>query len=99
MEYEQEQQWVAEIKKYVAENLVLSKIGDEELKEKIKDIVEQKLSGQYCTIKQRFSIVQQVYSSIRGFGLLDSIMADDTITEVMINGPDNIFIEQKGKLF
>ena len=31
MEYEQEQQWVAEIKKYVAENLVLSKIGDEEL--------------------------------------------------------------------
>ena len=34
-----------------------------------------------------------------GFGLLDSIMADDTITEVMINGPDHIFIEQNGRLF
>ena len=45
------------------------------------------------------SIVQQVYSSIRGFGLLDSILTDDTITEVMINGPENIFIEQNGRLF
>ena len=43
--------------------------------------------------------MQQVYSSIRGFGLLDSILTDDTITEVMINGPDNIFIEQKGRLY
>src|SRR5699024_1443826 len=35
---------------------------------------------------------------IRGFGLLDSIISDDTITEVMINGPDNIFIEKNGRL-
>ena len=38
-------------------------------------------------------------SSIRGFGLLDSIIKDDTITEVMINGPENVFIEQNGRLF
>lgn len=44
------------------------------------------------------SIVQQVYSSIRGLGLLDTIMTDDTITEVMINGPENIFIEKNGRL-
>lgn len=31
--------------------------------------------------------------------MLDSIMNDDTITEVMINGPDNIFVEQNGRLF
>lgn len=98
MEYEQEQQWVADIKKYVADNLPLSKMGDDELKEAIKEIVEQRLAGRYCTIKQRSSIARQVYSSIRGFGLLDTIMSDDTITEVMINGPENIFIEQKGRL-
>ena len=40
-----------------------------------------------------------MYSSIRGFGLLDSIIKDDTITEVMINGPENVFIEQNGRLF
>ena len=99
MDFEQEQQFVAEIKKYVTENLPLSKMSDEELEEKVEEIVQQKLSGVYCSIEQRVSIIQQVYSSIRGFGLLDSIISDDTITEVMINGPENVFIEQNGRLF
>lgn len=99
MDFEQEQKIVADIKRYVTDNLPLSKLEDEELEEKIEDIVAQKLQGVYCSIDQKVSIVQQVYSSIRGFGLLDSIISDDTITEVMINGPDNVFIEQSGKLF
>lgn len=99
MDFEREQQFVAEIKKYVTENLPLNKMEDAELEEKIEEIVAQKLQGMYCSIDQRVSIVQQVYSSIRGFGLLDSIISDDTITEVMINGPENVFIEQNGRLF
>ena len=99
MNFEQEQKIVSEIKQYVAENLPLSKMEDADLEEKIEEIVLQKLQGTYCPIDQRVSIVQQVYSSIRGFGLLDSIMDDDTITEVMINGHKNIFIEQNGRLF
>ncbi len=96
---ENEEQIVAEVKKYVTENLPLAQLEDEELEEKIEDIVRERLEGVYCPIATRVSIVQQVYSSIRGFGLLDTIMTDDTITEVMINGPENIFIEQKGRLF
>ncbi len=99
MDFEQEQQFVKDIRSYVTENLPLSKIEDDELQEKIEEIVSQKLVGIYCSIDQRVSIIEQVFSSIRGFGLLDSIIKDDTITEVMINGPDNIFIEQKGRLF
>lgn len=99
MDVEQEMQIVSEIKQYVTDNLPLSQLSDEELEGKIEVIVEEKLRGRYCPIEKRVSIVQQVYSSIRGFGLLDTIMSDDTITEVMINGPENIFIEQKGRLF
>lgn len=99
MQFEEEQQFVAEIKKYVSDNLPLSKMEDEELEKEIEAVVNEKLNGQYCPINQRVSMVQQVYSSIRGFGLLDSIISDDTITEVMINGPDNVFIEQSGRLF
>lgn len=99
MDFELEQQLVSELKKYVTENFSLSKMSDEELEEKIEEIVIQRLGNQYCSIDQRVSIVQQIYSSIRGFGLLDSIMNDDTITEVMINGPENVFIEQNGRLF
>lgn len=99
MDFEYEQQFVADIKKYVTENLALSKISDDELQQKIEVIVEQRIGSLYCPIEQRVSIVEQVYSSLRGFGLLDSIIKDDTITEVMINGPENVFIEQNGKLF
>lgn len=99
MTTEIEEQIVSEIKIYVQENLPLSKLTDDELQEKIEEIVAQKIRNIYCSIDQRVSIIQQVYSSIRGFGLLDSIISDDTITEVMINGPENIFIEQNGRLF
>lgn len=99
MNFESEQKFVSDLKSYISENLPLSKMTDEELEEKVEELVAQRLNGQYCSIDQKVSIVQQVYSSIRGFGLLDSIITDDTITEVMINGPDNIFIEQNGRLF
>ena len=98
MTFEQEQLLVKELKSYVSENFQLSNIEDEELEERVEELVAQRIGNQYCPIKQRVSIVQQVYSSIRGFGLLDSIINDDTITEVMINGPDNVFIERNGRL-
>lgn len=99
MTFDQEQQLVSEIKRYISETLPLSKLSDEELESRVEEIVAQRIGNIYCPIDQRVSIAQQVYSSIRGFGLLDTIINDDTITEVMINGPDNVFIEQNGRLF
>ena len=100
MGLEQEKQFIKEVRQNIVETLPLGQILDEELEERIEQIVQQRLiqKGQYCSIEQRISIVRQIFSSIRGFGLLDSILTDDTITEVMINGHENIFIEQNGKL-
>lgn len=98
MQAEELQRLVLEIKQYVFDNVQLMNISDEELEEKIKDVVDQWLNRRYIPIEQKLLINQQVYSSIRGFGLLDTIMSDDNITEVMINGPDHIFIEKSGKL-
>ncbi len=99
MTIEQEQKLADEIRKYISDNYTLSRLEDEVLEEIVKDTVNARIGGQYCSVEQKLSIVQQVYGGIRGFGLLNSIIADETITEVMINGPDNIFIEQSGKLF
>ncbi len=99
MQTKQEKQIVADIRKYVTDNLQLSKMTDEELEEKIEEIASKEIGDTYCPITQKVSIIQQVYSSIRGFGLLDGIISDDSITEVMINGPNDIFIEQNGTLF
>ena len=98
MDFDQEQKFIASIKYYISENFPLSNMSDEELMEQIEATVAEQIGSRYCSISERVSIVQQIYSSIRGFGLLDSIISDDTITEVMINGPDNIFIEKNGRL-
>lgn len=94
----QEEQLVIKIRKYVTDNLPITQLKDDDLQERIEDITKQFLGNTYCSIQQRVSIIKQVYSSIRGFGLLDTIMDDDTITEIMINGPDKIFIEQDGRI-
>lgn len=99
MTYEEEQEIVSGIRTYITENFPLSKLSNEELEERVEEVVNTHLKGKYCSIQQRVSIVEQVYGAIRGFGLLDSIIHDDTITEVMINGSKNIFIEQNGRLF
>lgn len=98
MDEAREKEIVASIRKYVTDNLQLNQLSDADLEEQIEQITAQFLKGVYLPIEKRVSIVKQVYSSIRGFGLLDTIMTDDSITEIMINGPDNIFIEQNGKL-
>lgn len=100
MEVTQEEQIIKQARKYIMETVPLGQMDDETLEERIEQVVQQKLAagGQYCSIQQRISIVQQIFSSIRGFGLLDSIMSDDSITEVMINGHEHIFIEKNGKL-
>ncbi len=98
MEEEQLQELVADLKTYVLREFPLSQLSDDQLMNQIEDLVHSRLEGQYVPIDQKVEIVKLVYSSIRGFGVLDTIMSDDTITEVMINGPDNIFIEQKGRV-
>ena len=96
MNTQDEERLVSEIKLYISNNVKLSEYNDEALEEKIEGIVAERLKGSYCPIDKRVSIVQQIFSSIRGFGLLDNIMNDDAITEVMVNGPDHIFIEKNG---
>ena len=86
------------LKQYSLNNFPLNEMDDQVLHDRIEGLVADYLKGQYLSIDQKVQIVEQVYSSIRGFGLLDSIMADDNITEVMINGHENIFIEEKGRV-
>lgn len=85
-----------QIREYVVGNLPLSQLSDDELRERIEELSQEYFKDRYIPIDKKVEIVEQVYSSIRGFGILDTIMKDDSITEVMINGKDNIFIEEKG---
>ena len=98
MTEERQQQLVEDVWRFVTQNLTLSNFTDDQLEMKIEELITQRLNGEYCKISEKVDMVQQVFSSIRGLGVLDSIMKDNSITEVMINGPKNIFIEQAGRV-
>ena len=95
---EERKSYVESIRQYVINNLSLSQLSDEELAAEIERIAENYFSYKYIPVDEKVIIVEQVYSSIRGFGILDAIMKNDDITEVMVNGPNDIFIEKNGKL-
>ncbi|MDR0937017.1 MAG: CpaF family protein [Oscillospiraceae bacterium] len=49
--------------------------------------------------REKKFIIDAVFNSIRGLGVLDQIISDPEVTEVMINGYEDIFVERAGKLF
>ena len=71
---------------------------DDQLEETISKCIEIEYKDQYITITDKADIADQVFSLIRGLGVLDAIIHDDTITEVMINGCKDIFVEKNGRL-
>lgn len=91
---------VKEIKRFLLEDaLALSRSSDEQLMVRIKEIIDHKLVHYKITPQEREKIAKRVFSSLRGLGILDEILADDSITEIMINGPENIFVERNGQLY
>ncbi|EHO52563.1 type II/IV secretion system protein [Lachnospiraceae bacterium oral taxon 082 str. F0431] len=85
-------------REYISKYFALSRLKDDELYVKLEKLVSEQLGEVYVPIQERVNLTDELYSSIRGLGLLDMIIKDDDITEVMINGTDEIFIEKSGKI-
>lgn len=99
MTTDQEKNLVKELREYIKSHFLhLETMSDAEFEERIEELVNQRIGSKYCSLDQRASICDQIYSSIRGLGLLDTLLKDPGVTEIMINGPDNIFIEKNGRL-
>lgn len=98
------------VKEEVQKLYNLTTLSDSELIDKIEEIIERLVEdsresdpaaySKYAsmTFIDRNSIKDSVFESVRGLDILGTIIADKSITEVMINGYDNIFVEQAGKL-
>lgn len=88
-----------EIYQRVMGRLDLSReISDEELIELIQEEICRCGSRQHLGIKQRLQLQRAVFHALRRLDVLEDLLADETITEIMINGPDTIFVERKGRL-
>jgi pilus assembly protein CpaF len=50
------------------------------------------------TVAERQALVQSVTDDVLGYGPIDQLLRDDSITEVMVNGPHHVYVERSGKL-
>ena len=80
----------------------LTSMSDAELMNKVRNMTESKIAEMRLSdddiYEMKESVIQNVYSSIRGYGILDALLEDESITEIMINGYDNIFLERDGRI-
>ena len=71
-----------------------------EVRSTIQDLFEQVLAEENIVLSrpERQRLFEQISAEILGFGPLQPLLEDDTITEVMVNGAKNIYIERAGKI-
>ncbi|HWP38714.1 MAG TPA: hypothetical protein VNL18_14305, partial [Gemmatimonadales bacterium] len=79
-------------------NMDLSKTA--EVRQKIKVLFDQIVESEniVLTRSERDRLFEEVTADIIGFGPIEPLLQDPTVNEVMVNGPNQVYIEQKGKL-
>ena len=73
-------------------------LQDDELMALIEDEIT-RLSGQeYIRLEEKKKMRHKVFNSLRKMDVLQDILEDEDVTEIMVNGPDHIFIEKEGRI-
>jgi len=72
----------------------------DEVRRTIQELFEQILAEENIVLSrpERARLFEQIAAEILGLGPLQPLLEDDTITEIMVNGPKNVYIERKGRL-
>jgi pilus assembly protein CpaF len=72
----------------------------DEVRRTIQDMFEHILSQENIILSraERERLFEGIVAEILGFGPLEPLLADESVSEIMVNGPDKVFVERKGKL-
>jgi pilus assembly protein CpaF len=83
-----------------ASDSLLESGGTGEVRRGVEAIVDRvvDLKGYMLSRDERLRLVEEVVAEATGFGPIEPLLQDDSITEVMVNGPKQIFIERRGKI-
>lgn len=73
-------------------------VSDEALLELIDQILVKESKTQYITLPMKYQYRQELFDSFRRLDVLSEAIDDEDITEIMVNGVDQIFVEKKGRL-
>ena len=73
-------------------------ISDEELTDLIREVLQEAAEEEYIPLRRQILLSRQLFHSFRKLDILQELIEDDTITEIMINGTDEIFLERDGRI-
>lgn len=91
--------WKTSLKEKIEERIDFSReSSDEEIRDLIDDVVEKESKERHLTLLQREIIGKELFHALRELDVLQDLIDNPAITEIMVNGPDTIFLEESGKL-
>jgi pilus assembly protein CpaF len=76
------------------------RIKSDELRARVVEQLQETLAHERTPLSatEKADLIQDIVNDVLGYGPIDEVLKDDTVSEVMVNGPDQVFIEQNGKL-
>ena len=85
-------------KELMARLALAGEVSDKQIKEIITELVIDAGKERYMTLEARSDISKELFYSVRKLDVLQDLIDDRQVTEIMVNGPDCIFVERAGKL-
>lgn len=83
----------------IIQNIIDDKVPDEkDLNEYINDEIDKTLEGYDLSNLERTHIFNLIDNEINGYGPITELLSDSNVTEIMVNGPSDIYIEIDGKV-
>lgn len=74
-------------------------ITGEQISQIAQEVLGQLLGGQYLSVSDRRELIRGVVNQMKRLGPLQPLIDDRSVTEIMVNGPDCIFVERNGRLY
>ncbi|MBX3314757.1 MAG: CpaF family protein [Actinobacteria bacterium] len=76
------------------------RLTEDDLRRRVQDQLHAALAVERAPLSaaDKAQLIQDVSDDILGYGPIDRLLKDDDITEVMVNGPDQVFVERSGKV-
>ncbi len=88
-----------ELKKQILERVDLSReVSDEEIQELIDEVVLSCGKERHLSLNERCRMKKELFYALRKMDVLQELLEEKSITEIMVNGTDGIFLEKNGKL-
>lgn len=91
-----ERQYLIEILINRIENI--EKLSSSQLQQQISKLIGEQYSRTRLALPDRKILVKQIFDAVRGFDILQVLLDNPSITEIMVNGPQRIYIEENGRL-